>query len=258
MRLYSFSNQFLRDRTEILGQAGHRSFLVIDPDSPIHGRVVYRHHGGNTLGEAWSEVNLDKDYSDEWDNSEGRRRISTDSLVPVFPVERADQGWVLIWAGSGPIDVAGVHVRPGWGVTVNALIDELIEVGFEDGATAQIGRDNLPLGVAALPPQYNPTMQAEPSALDYPPGYVREADRVETFEPDVIDRADVERIIRQFASEVGYPSYAQRLIDRLPQPTPAEVTVKVTILGYDEDGALGRVSAALENVGLEFVNLESA
>ena len=36
--------------------------------------------------------------------------------------------------------------------------------------------------------------------------------------PDVIDRADVEQAIREFASEVGYPGHAQRLIDRLPKP----------------------------------------
>ena len=98
-------------------------------------------------------------------------------------------------------------------------------------------------------------------ALDYPPGYVREADRSETFEPDVIERSEVERIIREFASEVGYPSYAQRLIDRLPrQDSTVEESWVVTMRFHPDESApvdewLGNL-IEIETTGLEVVKVE--
>jgi hypothetical protein len=78
----------------------------------------------------------------------------------------------------------------------------------------------------------------------------------EGFVPDMIDRAEVEKAIREFADEVGYPHYAQRLIDRLPQPEGTFIlTVEFAIQAFTEDEARDLLRQALEPTGLPSTTL---
>lgn len=102
---------------------------------------------------------------------------------------------------------------------------------------------------------YDYYLRAVPNALDYPPGH--ESQPVGNVEPDmvpdVIERSAVERVIRQFADDMGYPQYAQRLIDQLPrQERQFVMVVSVGLAATDEDEAASKVREALEVAGLDF------
>ena len=88
-----------------------------------------------------------------------------------------------------------------------------------------------------------------PSTLDYPAGHESQPVGTEpSMTPDVIERTDVERVIREFASEVGYPGHAQRLIDRLPtSETGHEVKVAFYVQAASQHDANEKVRDSLPN-----------
>lgn len=99
-----------------------------------------------------------------------------------------------------------------------------------------------------------------PSALDYPAGepdnYVPrvlgqtgpDSESEPHMMPDVINRADVERVVREFASGVFGPGHAQRLIDRLPKSeTGHEVKVAFYVQAASQHDANEKVRDSLPN-----------
>lgn len=126
------------------------------------------------------------------------------------------------------------------GATGTFAAGNLIKVNDYDGGFALDGYDDC--------------LRAVPNALDYPAGH--ESQPVGNIEPDmvpdVLERSTVERIIREFAEAMGYPTYGQRLIEQLPHPETGHI-VKATVLAASQADANDKVEAALRGNGLDFV-----